>query len=60
MDSVFWVGKQFEGGKTFDFRRTTVFCLGCRLSKHKMTRYSKNVEGMAPASLTAPMGGLFV
>jgi len=33
------------GGKTFDFRGVTVFCLGYHLSKHKMTRYSKNLCG---------------
>ena len=27
----------------FDFRRATVFCLGYRISKHKMTRYAKNL-----------------
>ena len=29
----------------FDFRRATAFCLGCRLSKHKVTRYAKNLGG---------------
>jgi len=29
--------------KIFDFRLATVFCLGYRLSKHKMTRYSINL-----------------
>jgi len=32
----------------FDFRLATVFCLGHRLSKHKMTRYFKNLVGMVP------------
>jgi len=27
----------------FDFRRATVFSVGYRLSKHKMTTYSKNL-----------------
>jgi len=27
----------------FDFRQATVFCLGYRLSKHKMNRYAKNL-----------------
>jgi len=27
----------------FDFRRITLFCLEKRLSKHKMTRFSKNL-----------------
>ena len=31
----------------FVFRRATVFCLEYRLSKHKMTRYSKNFGGLA-------------
>jgi len=30
----------------FDFRIATVFCLGNRLSKHKMTGYLKNLEGI--------------
>ena len=29
----------------FDFRRAGVFCLGYRLSKHKMTRYAKSFGG---------------
>ena len=33
----------------FDFRIAKVFCLGHRLSKHKMTGYLKNLVGiMAP------------
>jgi len=33
----------------FDFRRITLFCLEQRLSKHKMTIFSKNLgEAMAP------------
>jgi len=33
----------------FDFRQITPFCLEKRLSKHKMTIFSKNVGGaMAP------------
>jgi len=34
--------KIFFGEKCFDFRRITLFCLGYRLSKHKMTIYAKN------------------
>jgi len=30
----------------FDFRIATVFCLGNRLSRHKMTGYLKNLEGI--------------
>ena len=33
------------GGKTFGFRRITLFCLEKRLSKHKMTIFSKNLVG---------------
>ena len=40
--------KVWEGGKMFDFRRITLFCLEKRLSKHKMTIFSKNLGGMAP------------
>jgi len=36
------------GVQKFDFRRVTVFCLGYRPSKHKMTRYAKNLGVMAP------------
>jgi len=31
-----------------DFRRPTAFCLGYRLSNHKMTRYAENVWGAWP------------
>ena len=37
-----------EGGKSFDFQRATVFCMGHRLSKHKTTRYARNFWDMAP------------
>jgi len=40
----------------YDFRRITLFCLEKRLSKHKMTIFSKNVGGMVPlAPLATPM-----
>ena len=41
----------------FDFRRITLFCPIKRLSKHKMTIFSKNfLEVMAPlAPLATPM-----
>jgi len=39
--------------KIFDFRRATVFCLGYRLSEHKITRYAKNLGALAP--LATPM-----
>jgi len=35
------------GGEMFDFRRITLFCLKIRLSKYKMTIFSKNVGGAA-------------
>jgi len=34
-----------------DFRRITPFCLEKRLSKHKITVYSKNLGGHGPFSL---------
>jgi len=37
--------KKIGGAKMFDFRRITLFCLEKRLSKHKMTIFSKNSEG---------------
>jgi len=39
--------KNLGGAKMFDFRRITLFCLEKRLSKQKMTIFSKNVGGMA-------------
>jgi len=36
------------GVKRFDFRRITLFCLEKRLSKHKMTIFSKNLGGPWP------------
>ena len=48
--------KIFGGGKLFDTRRITLFSLQKRLSKHKMTIFSKNLGGMAPLlPLGAPM-----
>jgi len=35
----------------FDFRRITLFCLEKRLSKHKMTLFSKNLGGHGPFGL---------
>jgi len=32
----------------FDFRRITLFCLEKRLSKHKITIFSKNLRGHGP------------
>jgi len=51
------VDSKICGSKSFDFKRTTVFCLGHRLSNHKMTRYARNFgEGMVPLNpLATPM-----
>jgi len=35
------------GTKMFEFKRTTVFYFGGRFSKHKMTRYAKNLGSIA-------------
>jgi len=44
-----WAGvKKLGWGKLFDFRRITLFCLKKRLSKHKMTMFSKNLRGPWP------------
>jgi len=40
--------KNFGGGKMFDFRRVTLFCLEKRFSKHKITIFSKNFGGPWP------------
>ena len=40
--------KKLGGGKMFDFRRITLFCLVKRFSKHKMTICSKNWGGLGP------------
>ena len=42
-----------------DFRRIALFCLEKRLSKHKMTMFSKNFGGAWPLwpHLAAPMSG---
>jgi len=43
-----WGGvKKLGGGKMFDFRRATVFCLGRRFSEHKITIYAKIWETLA-------------
>ena len=41
-------GKKIWGVKMFDCRRITLFCLGKRLSKHKITIFSKNFGGPWP------------
>jgi len=40
--------KNFGGGKMFDFRRITVFCMEKRLSKHEKTIFSKYLGGPWP------------
>ena len=40
--------KIFLGGKMFDFWRITLFCSEKRLSKHKITIFSKNFRGTMP------------
>ena len=40
--------QKFGGGKMFDCRWITLFCLEKRLSKHKMTTFSKNFGGTWP------------
>jgi len=41
----FGEGKKFGGAKMFDFWRITLVCLEKRLSKHKMTIFSKHFWG---------------
>jgi len=41
-------GEKLGGAKVFDFRLATVFSLGYRHSKHKITRHSKYLGGMTP------------
>jgi len=63
--SVLWVCSQWRGqpkivggAKMCDFRRITLYCLENRLSKHKMTIFSKTLgETMAPLAptLATPM-----
>jgi len=35
------------GGKCFNFKSPTVFCLEHRLSRHKMTRFARNLGAMS-------------
>ena len=44
--------KILRGAKMLDFRRITLFCLEKRLSKHKMTMFSKHFGG--PSLLCPP------
>jgi len=38
--------KYFGAGKMFDFRRIELFSLGYHLSRHKMTKCSRNVGAL--------------
>jgi len=56
----FGEGKKFGGAKMFDFWRITLVCLEKRLSKHKMTIFSKHFWGawsLWPPWLTAKAYG---
>jgi len=51
-------GEKLGGAKVFDFRLATVFSLGHRHSKHKITRHSKYLGGMTPCPpFATPMFG---
>jgi len=51
-----WPPQKFGGGKMHHFRRITLFCLEKRLSKHKITIFSKTFGGRGPfAPLATPM-----
>jgi len=54
---IWRVPKNLGMGKMFDSRRITLFCLEKRLSKHKMTIFSKNFVGVWPLwpPLATPM-----
>ena len=49
-------------GGVCDFKRATVFCLGHRLSKHKITRYTKNLwnHGLLGPTVATAMNGTSV
>jgi len=42
------VASQKLGGKMYDFRRITLFCMEKRLSMHKMTVFSKHFGAWPP------------
>ena len=48
--------KKFWGAKVLDFRRITLFCLEKRLSKHKMTVFSKHLGCWGVMAPFAPPG----
>jgi len=45
--------KSLGRGKSFDFKRATVFCLGHPLSKHKMTKCARHLGGHVSPWLAA-------
>jgi len=47
---VWELAKKFGGSEMFDFRQATIFLVGRRFSKPKMTRYSKHLGGTWPPS----------
>jgi len=52
-----WCGQPKIRGMSFDFKQATVFCLGHRLSKYKVTWYARNLVGHDPLgpTLATPM-----
>jgi len=51
-----FLGKTIWGGKMYDFRRITLFCLVYRLSQRKMTICSKNFGGRHGHKIFRPSG----
>ena len=51
--SIFLGGSKILGGNMLISGEQQYVCLGCRFSKHKMTRYAENVIVMSP--LATPM-----
>jgi len=49
-------GSKNGGGQNVDFRRATVFCLGYRLLKPKMTTYAKNLGSHGPLPTSMMLG----
>jgi len=45
----------FGEAKYFELKRATVFGLGLRVTKHKTTRYARNLWGMALCRLATPV-----
>jgi len=55
-----FLGKYLGYAKMFDFWRPTEFCLGRNFSKHKITRYAKNIPLTLPNAIASyhSVGGL--